>query len=360
MKLRHMNTFGCPVFALQNELAAGGTISHWSPRARLGVNLGPSPSQARNVFLILNLHTGCVSLQFHCRFDDFFETVKHGGPDASIPSVWQQLAGLVTANQRSSMEFHDESWNQLRHASQPNAFPTSTSDGPAVPNDIFVNFYHETADSESIATAPKIPQQAHDIPLKEDAPLPTISFDAGTSSRGRIRKMSGAMVESVSQKEFFGKDEMHYMAAHAVTKHDYDRAHDLHLSLQDRMRHPIAFLAEMMGDVMHLHQALRQPDACQFVSSVVKEINGHVDRKHWVVTPRSEVPEDTDVMPSVWAVRCKRNLTTGKITKHKARLNLHGGKQEFGMRYYDTYATVVTWFAIRLLIVFSILFSWLL
>jgi hypothetical protein len=49
---------------------------------------------------------------------------------------------------------------------------------------------------------------------------------------------------------------------------------------------------------------------------------------------------------------------TGKITKHKARLDLHGGKQEFGMMYYHTYAPVVTWFAIQLLIVFGILFSW--
>ncbi len=49
---------------------------------------------------------------------------------------------------------------------------------------------------------------------------------------------------------------------------------------------------------------------------------------------------------------------TGEITKHKAHLNLHGGKQEFGMTYYDTYALVVTWFAIQLLIVFGILFSW--
>jgi hypothetical protein len=124
------------------------------------------------------------------------------------------------------------------------------------------------------------------------------------------------------------------------------------------MCHPIAFLAKMMGDVMHLHQALRQPGACQFVNSVIKEINGHINRNHWVVTPRSEVPEDTDVLPSVWAIRQKRKLTTGKITKHKAHLNLHGGKQEFGMTYYDTYAPVVTLFAIQLLIVFGILFSW--
>ena len=111
---------------------------------------------------------GCVSPQFHCRFADFFKTVKHGGPDISIPSVWQQLAGLVTVTQRPSMEFHNESRNQFRHASQPNAFPTSTSDGPAVPDDVFVNFYHETDDSESIAIVPKIPQQAHDIPPRED------------------------------------------------------------------------------------------------------------------------------------------------------------------------------------------------
>jgi hypothetical protein len=101
------------VFALQNELASGGSIPHWSPRARLGVNLGPSSSHARNVNLVLNLHTGCISPQFHCRFDDFFETVKHGRPDVSIPSAWQQLSGLVTATQAPSLKFHDESVNPV-------------------------------------------------------------------------------------------------------------------------------------------------------------------------------------------------------------------------------------------------------
>jgi hypothetical protein len=49
---------------------------------------------------------------------------------------------------------------------------------------------------------------------------------------------------------------------------------------------------------------------------------------------------------------------TGKITKHKACFNLNRGKQEFGMMYYNMYAPVVTWFAIQLLKVFGILFSW--
>jgi hypothetical protein len=153
-------------------------------------------------------------------------------------------------------------------------------------------------------------------------------------------------------------DKMHYMASQAVCEHDYERLHDSHLDLQDCMRHPIMFLAEMMGEIMYLHQALRQPDAREFVEAVIKEVNGHIDNNHWKLIPHTEVPEGTEVVPSVWAMQRKQDLTTGRVTKHKARLNLHGGKQELGTNYYETYAPVVIWFAIRLLIIFGILFNW--
>ncbi len=81
--MKHIHTFGCPVFALHNTLATGKKIPKWSSRARLGLNLGTSPMHARNVYLVLNLSTGCVSPQYHCRFDDFFETTRHGAPDVS-------------------------------------------------------------------------------------------------------------------------------------------------------------------------------------------------------------------------------------------------------------------------------------
>jgi hypothetical protein len=87
-------------------------------------------------------------------------------------------------------------------------------------------------------------------------------------------------------------------------------------------------------------------------------VNGHVENNHWQLIKRKDVPEDAQVVPSVWSMQCKRNLTTNKITKHKARLNLHGGKQVYGMNYYETYALVVTWFAIRLMIVMGIIFCW--
>jgi hypothetical protein len=170
------------------------------------------------------------------------------------------------------------------------------------------------------------------------------------------------MQESIAQKSFYGKKGMHYMSNSASVSIDdecfnADTFHDWHLDLQERMSNPIAFNAEMMGDIMYLHQALKQPDAAEFVKAVIKEINGHIENHNWELIPRNKVPPNIQIVPSVWAMRRKRNLITNEITKYKARLNLHGGKQVFGMNYFETYAPVVTWFAIRLLIILVILFS---
>ena len=38
--------------------------------------------------------TGLVSPQYHCRFDDFFETVKLNEPDVTTSANWKQLSGF--------------------------------------------------------------------------------------------------------------------------------------------------------------------------------------------------------------------------------------------------------------------------
>jgi hypothetical protein len=85
--MKHMHTFGCPVFALQNVLALGKQLPRWSPRARLGLNLGPSPMHGRNVYLVLNLSTGCVSPQYHCCFDNFSRLHITTGLTSVAPSA---------------------------------------------------------------------------------------------------------------------------------------------------------------------------------------------------------------------------------------------------------------------------------
>jgi hypothetical protein len=107
-KMKYHHAFGCPVLALENDLAAGSSIPHWSPRVCLGVNLGSSPSNPRNVYLVLNLPTGCISPQYYCQFNNFFETVTHGGPDVIVPMAWQQPSWLTVMMQTPSMEYNDE------------------------------------------------------------------------------------------------------------------------------------------------------------------------------------------------------------------------------------------------------------
>ncbi len=68
--LKHVHTFGCLVFALQNMLASGNQLPRWSPRAHLGLNLGPIPMHARNDSHVLKLVTGCVSPQYHCHINN--------------------------------------------------------------------------------------------------------------------------------------------------------------------------------------------------------------------------------------------------------------------------------------------------
>ena len=48
----------------------------------------------------------------------------------------------------------------------------------------------------------------------------------------------------------------------------------------------------------------------------------------------------------------------GEVYKHKSRLNVHGGKQVKGIDYEETYAPVVQWASIRLLLILGIILGW--
>ena len=94
-----------------------------------------------------------------------------------------------------------------------------------------------------------------------------------------------------------------------------DQAHTEHMSIQDRMCHPVAFLAEMCREVMYFAQDIHQSDGRQFVEAIVKEVNGHMDNQNWRLIKRNGVPDGKPIQQSVWAMRRKRNLTTGEVIK---------------------------------------------
>jgi hypothetical protein len=88
---KYLHPFGCPVFVLNDALQGGNAIPKWDERSRVGVYLGHSSQHAQNVSLILNPRTGYISPQFHCVYDDGFDSSKI---DANFNKVWAEKAGL--------------------------------------------------------------------------------------------------------------------------------------------------------------------------------------------------------------------------------------------------------------------------
>jgi hypothetical protein len=139
----------------------------------------------------------------------------------------------------------------------------------------------------------------------------------------------------------------------------YEVLQEDNYKLQDEMTDPIAFLARTSDpDTMYFHAAIRQPDREEFIKAIIKEVNDHIKRKHWVLVRREDVPKGTKILDSVWAMKRKRDLVTREVYKHKARLNVHGGQQQFGVNYFETYSPVVMWFSLRTLLTLSLLNYW--
>ena len=119
-----------------------------------------------------------------------------------------------------------------------------------------------------------------------------------------------------------------------------------------------AFAASTDPDILYLHEAMKEPDKPKFLEAMIKEISTQSQNGNWIIILRSEVPDGEMVLPSVWAMRRKRRISTGEIYKWKARLNLDGGKQIKGINYWDTYAPVATWSSIRLILNMAARLGW--
>ena len=65
---------------------------------------------------------------------------------------------------------------------------------------------------------------------------------------------------------------------------------------------------------------------------------------------RKDLPIGMKTIMALWPFKRKR-FPDGTLNKHKARLCKHGGQQTWGQDYWDTYAPVVTWASVRLLLI---------
>jgi hypothetical protein len=116
----------------------------------------------------------------------------------------------------------------------------------------------------------------------------------------------------------------------------------------NNFQYPMAF----HNDVLHYGGMLQAEDWSDFVTAMQTEMSGLKDILQ--VVPRSSLPPDVKPLPAIWAFKRKR-LPDWTILKHKACLNVHGGKQRHGVNYWETYSPVVNWTTVRLTMILSLI-----
>jgi Reverse transcriptase (RNA-dependent DNA polymerase) len=109
---------------------------------------------------------------------------------------------------------------------------------------------------------------------------------------------------------------------------------------------------------IYYHEILNQLDKHKFIEAMEREIDDHNGKGHWKLVRKNELEKGTRVLPSVWAMRRKRDLSTGDVVKWKARLNVDGSKQQAGIDYDQTYAPVTSWVSVRLILILAVLQGW--
>ena len=102
-----------------------------------------------------------------------------------------------------------------------------------------------------------------------------------------------------------------------------------------------------------LKEMLAQPDKDKFVDAMYDEVDSMFREGIWEAVPKTMMLEhyrrkrETGLqirrhqIMMIWSFRRKRK-PDGTLVKHKARLCCHGGQQELGINYWDTYAPVVS------------------
>ena len=95
--------------------------------------------------------------------------------------------------------------------------------------------------------------------------------------------------------------------------------------------------------------AMKEYDSHEFVKAMVKEISEHKAQDHWIMMERRELSPRVKTIMSIWSFR-QKCYPNDRLNKHKACIFIHGGQQTCCQNYWETYAPVVNWTSVRLLL----------
>ena len=129
-----------------------------------------------------------------------------------------------------------------------------------------------------------------------------------------------------------------------------DDATDPDTGLVDSDYHPMLLAAKMSTeDTPNWNEATGGENSMGYWEAMQVEYDVLIEKQAWIEVDRT--PE-MNVLPSTWAFKCKR-FPDGAVKKLKARFCVMGNRQIDGVDVFDTYAPVVSWTTVRLLLILT-------
>jgi hypothetical protein len=97
---------------------------------------------------------------------------------------------------------------------------------------------------------------------------------------------------------------------------------------------------------------LRQDNYKQFFQAMEIEHDDHETCNHWTLLLQKDMPTEAKTIMAIWSFK-RKCYPDGLLSKHKTPLCVHGGQQTWGQDYWETYAPVVTWASVWLLLIIA-------
>jgi hypothetical protein len=403
--LRTSRVWGCPAYVLDPTIQDGKKLPRWKPKSRRGQFLGRSKIHASTIGLIRNLRTGSVSTQFHVVYDDWFTTVPvEGKSEEEInPELWQELLAFqreqategLTKEELEKVPKISEEWLDERELEQRKRIDATNrqlrNTVPAAPRDVIpeqdgdvedappIVAIDDDSDDESEASGVDV--EGEDVagedqpparPQRQRRPNPRYYgpefvnvIKDSWENRGqdykeavqKFRKQFGLITRedaylATLPLENLGKGPENFEASLHAALMQVNIDEDGCLEGW----HPFAFAAKANSeDTPTFHEAMNGPDAEEFYKAMCLEIEQLESMDPWDIVPISET-KGKNILDSTWAFKRKR-YPDGKVRKLKARWCVRGDQQLEGIDYFDTYAPVVAWSTVRLLLVLSVVLN---
>jgi Reverse transcriptase (RNA-dependent DNA polymerase) len=388
-RLASLHVWGCPVYILDARLQAGQKIPRWQPRSRQGMFVGISSLHSSDVPLILNMQTGSITPQFHVVFDDYFSTVTSISDNENPPGSWEDLClensvhiideDTNQENCIDSFTYLNDEWltkEELlakQRSSVRSSFITQTYKDmalPTVPSPL-LPLLPETTIPSSQDTKDTPTDTTLDLPPGE---LPTEPITLESSSRDVVitnnpsvdntpkptllRRSTRTTKGQLTSKRY--EDEFHF-ASISNEINSLSQQEQLHNAAQLLFcpttgyldtSDPSIFLAFHSTDKGHdsdspsFYEAIHGPYSTEYREAMRTEIEALEKQNTWDSILR---PPNQRVLKSTWVFKLKR-LPDGTPQRHKARFCVRGDLQIEGIDFFETYAPVVQWSTIRLLL----------